>query len=239
MYGTHRKQTMKTKFFYTNRMWLWPLIALLVITPFTAALDFSLSQWFYDRSHFEANAFFKFFYNYGFYPANLTAVTALVILIASYFKKSLVKWRSAALVLVLTLAIGSGFITHVVLKDTWGRPRPKQVVEFGGKQEFRPYYKPNFFHQPEPSKSFPSGHSSTGFYFFALALVGRREGNRTLYWTGIVLSLGLGITLSLTRIAQGGHFFSDTLLSAYVMLLTACLCTHFVYGWNQRRAEAS
>lgn len=226
-------------FFFREKSWLWPLIALLLITPFTPAIDLSLSRWFYHNHHFQVNAFYTFFYKYGYYPADVTAVVALGVLVASFFKKNLMKWRPAALVLVITLAIGAGLFTHVILKDNWGRPRPKQVVEFGGKQEFRPYYKPNFFHQPEPSHSFPSGHCSTGFFFFALAFVGRREGSRALYWTGLLLAFGLGILLSLTRIAQGGHFFSDTLLAGYVMWLTALLCDRWVYAWYRRPAEAS
>ena len=217
-------------YFFRQRMWLWPLIALLAITPWTPAIDLDLSRAFYVDGHFESNAFFDFIYQYGFWPANVTAVFALGILIASLFVKSFAQWRAPALVLVLTLAIGAGLITHEILKDHWGRPRPKQVTEFGGDQAFRPYYKPNIFHQPEPSKSFPCGHCTTGFYFFALAFIGRRRNSKALYYTGMGLAFGLGIALSITRIAQGGHFFSDTVVGALVMWWTAYAIDRLVYG---------
>ena len=60
-----------------------------------------------------------------------------------------------------------------------------------------------------------------GFYFFAVALLGRRLGSRILFITGMALALILGIALSVTRIAQGGHFFSDTLATAIIMWTAA------------------
>jgi len=198
---------------------LSPLIIFLLIAPFTPWLDMAISGYFF-HGHFQSNAFLSFMFDYGILPA-WAAVFISVIL----WKK----WRKAAYVLVLTLAIGSGLIVNVILKDHWGRPRPMQVVEFGGKQAFRPFYEPNFFHQPEPSKSFPCGHCSMGFFFFALALVARRHQCRSLYYGGMALALGLGILLSVVRIAQGGHFFSDALASALIMWYTAVILTAWIY----------
>ena len=132
--------------------------------------------------------------------------------------------------LLLSLALGAGLIAHTLLKDRWGRPRPRQVAEFGGHQQFRPYYLPNFFHQPEPSKSFPCGHCTMGFYFFAVALVCQRQGWRWGAIFSYFLAFFLGILLGVTRMAQGGHFFSDILVSALLMwwvasLLDRWLCT--------------
>ena len=212
------------------KFWL-PILLVILITPWTPFLDLSISRYFYqlgDRQ-FLSNDFIKFAFTFGFYPANIVCILALLVLIISLFSAKFVKWRRAALVLILTLAVGAGLITHVALKDHWGRPRPKQVIEFGGKQEFRPYYKPNFFNQPEPSKSFSCGHCSTGFFFFALALIGRRLNNKKLSYLGWILAFGLGILLSVVRIAQGGHFFSDTLISALIMWETALFFDWLIY----------
>ena len=132
--------------------------------------------------------------------------------------------RTHALALVLTIILGAGFITHTLLKDHWGRPRPKQVTEFGGSQPFRPFYSPNFFHQPHPSKSFPCGHCTMGFYFFALALVLKRLGYRKGYYFTFAFALVFGITLGISRMAQGGHFLSDVLAAGLIMWITAYLC---------------
>lgn len=215
--------------------WLIPVLAMALITPFTPELDLAVSRYFYDPSTgFDDSPFYAFMYTYGLIPAQLTFITAAVLLFLSSFFKKWKKWQPASLSLVLTLAIGAGLIAHVMLKDHWGRPRPRQVIEFGGTQEFRPFYSPNFFNQPEPSKAFTCGHCTMGFYFFSLALVGRRLGSKTLYLWGIALALLLGVGLSVTRIAQGGHFLSDTLASALIMWLTAYLCDQLIFSKEER-----
>ena len=215
-------------YFFRHRAWLWPVIFVVLLTPFTPAIDIAISRHFFYMSQppaFHSSPFETFMYDYGIVPGQLLfAVGAVMLFLACFFKRYK-SWFSGALLLVLTLAIGSGLISHVLLKDHWGRPRPKQVIEFGGAQEFRPYYEPNIFAQPEPSKSFPCGHCTMGFYFFSLALVGYHYKKRWLLLGGVAIALGLGLALSWTRIVQGGHFFSDTLFAALIMWLTAYLCS--------------
>lgn len=204
-----------------------PILLMLVITPFTPWLDKTITGFFYDPNsadHFVSNPFLDFLYNYGFYPAWGLFIVSVIVLI---FSK---KWRNPSLVLILTFIIGAGVITHLILKDHWGRPRPKQVIEFGGTQEFRPYYSPNFFHQPVPSKSFPCGHCSTGFFFFALALVGKRLNSPVLTYAGWTLAIVLGVLLGAARIMQGAHFLSDVLMSALLLWLTALSIDRLVYS---------
>jgi len=223
-------------FIKSNGAWLLPLIAMAIITPFTPSLDLAVTRYFYDPVNgFSDSKFYSFMYTYALIPAQLLFVTSAVLLFLSSFFKKWKKWQPASLVLVLTLAIGAGLFAHVIFKDHWGRPRPRQVIEFGGDQQFRPYYSPNFSEQPEPSKSFTCGHCTMGFYFFSLALVARRIGSRSLYIAGIVLALALGIGLSVTRIAQGGHFLSDTLASALIMWLTAYFCDKLVFSQEDKR----
>ncbi len=210
--------------------WWVPILLMAILTPFTPMLDLATTRYFYHDGHFVSNDATNFFYVYGFWPADMTGVAAAVALLLSYCSIKWKKWRSPALVLLLTLILGSGFITHTLLKDQWGRPRPKQVEEFGGTQAFRPYYEPNFLHQPQPSKSFPCGHCTTGFYFFALALVGRRLHSPSTYVLSMIFAVALGVALSVVRIAQGGHFLSDTLISALIMWFTALACDWLVYG---------
>ena len=44
--------------------------------------------------------------------------------------------------MVATLALAPGLLTNVILKSHWGRPRPIDVVEFGGDQHFVPWWDP-------------------------------------------------------------------------------------------------
>jgi membrane-associated PAP2 superfamily phosphatase len=67
------------------------------------------------------------------------------------------------------------------------------------------------------AKSFPSGHSTCGFYFLCLYFAGRRTSSRLLQALGLGIGLGYGILLSVVRIVQGGHFISDCLFAALLM----------------------
>lgn len=221
---------------------LWPLFLTLLITPFTPWMDLEISRYFYllnpdPEKQFFSNAFFDAVFIYGPLPALLLSTLAAITLIGSYCFSYLKKWRAPSLMLVLTMAIGAGILVHVLLKDHWGRPRPKQVIEFGGIQPFRPYYEPNFFHQPQPSKSFPCGHCTMGFYFFAVALLGKRFKSQWLYYTGMAIALIFGGILSLTRIAQGGHFFTDVVFSALIMWYTALIVDDFVFNKSQEMSH--
>lgn len=212
---------------------LYPVFTLLVFTPWSGQLDQRVTQFFFTDGHFISSALLDFIYQYGLYPAWIVVLGSLFIFILTFFNCYFKKWRQIALYFILILTIGSGLIIHVLLKDHWGRPRPKQVIEYGGQQPFRPYYLPKFTRQIEPSKSFPCGHCSMGFYFFGLALVGKLYKSRLIYYFGLTLAWGLGGMLSFVRIAQGGHFFSDVVVSGLIMWWTAWGLCHFMFKERQ------
>lgn len=191
----------------------------MIFTPYSDWLDIQISRLFYEKEAFSSAFYWKWVYLYGILPAWLLFTAALIGWTMSFFT-SRRSWRRPCLFLLLTFGVGVGLIIHVALKDHWGRPRPRQTIEFGGEQSFRPYYQPNF-NQTESFKSFASGHASTGFYFFALALLGMFYQKRWIYRLGMGSAWGLGVLLSIARIAQGGHFLSDTLASALIMWATS------------------
>ncbi len=173
-------------------------------------------------------------------PGQLLGIAAFIGLILSFLKPKFKYLRYPALVIGLTIAIGAGLITQVVLKDHWKRPRPKQVEQFGGSEPFRTFYEPNFTAKGN-FKSFPSGHCTMGFCFFAVAVMGRRLRNRKLFLVGLGLAVSLGVFLALARIAQGGHFFSDTLAAACLMWITAVccelLCSKLIHPMHTREVK--
>lgn len=220
-------------FFKEHKQWLIPVLLVAAIAPFTSYLDLKIAGYFYtfedDTGHFLQTPFLHFVYQYGFYPADILGVLALLALILSFIFPTWKAIRPHALLLVLTLGVGAGLIVHGIFKDHWGRPRPRQIIEFSGSKEFYPFYKPNFFDHPEQGKSFPCGHCSTGFYFFVLIPLGRQLKKRWLVYLGVILGTFLGVVLSYARIAQGGHFFSDVLFSALIMWLTALFMEWLIY----------
>lgn len=117
------------------------------------------------------------------------------------------------LFVILVLAIGGGFIVNFTFKDHFGRARPRDIVEFGGTREFTPAF--HVSQQCRTNCSFSSGDAAGGFFSIALAMALSRR--RSLFLAG----LALGVAVSVGRIATGAHFFSDTVVSFFVMLIVA------------------
>ena len=207
-------------------LWWVPTLLILLITPFTIKLDQFFAQCFFTLenmggSHFVENSFTRFFYHFGVLPGIFLVVGSTVAFILSFFYGSLKKYRPAFLTLFLVLSIGSGFIVNMGFKDHWGRPRPLQTTTFGGGEDYRPFYKVNLSVKDKKLRSFPSGHATMGFYFFSLLLTARRYRSRRIALFSLVCLLFFGGGIAWSRIAQGAHYFSDVLFSAYIMWLSS------------------
>jgi len=152
-------------------------------------------------------------------PAILLGVCGLGAVVIGGFSRTRRSWIRPGLFLVLLLALGPGLIVNSVLKEYWGRPRPRQVVQFGGDQEFRHPWQMGI---PHKGRSFPSGHASAAFSLGApFFLLRRRNPRAAVCW--LLAGLFFGALMSAARITQGGHFLSDTLWAWGVVHLTAVL----------------
>jgi lipid A 4'-phosphatase len=128
------------------------------------------------------------------------------------------------LFLAICLAMGPGVVTNVVLKDHWGRARPKQVVEFGGAKTFTPPLIPT--DQCANNCSFVSGEAASIFMpFYAAGLL-------IPQWATVLLIGGtlLGFVAGLVRMSQGAHFLSDVIFAAVFMGSTAAMAHRAVFG---------
>ena len=116
--------------------------------------------------------------------------------------------------LLLVLALGPGLIVNGILKEYWGRARPMNCVDFGGTQVFTPAFMPS----DQGGKSFSSGHASGSAYWVVVVLV-LAWGPWRRYWLG--LALGYSLLVAWARLAAGGHFLSDILVSWFILALLA------------------
>lgn len=215
--------------------------ALIFFTLISEKLDLAIAHFFFDLGKekgtlFINNAFTSFIYRYGVLPAKLTAYCSALIWIASFTRWGSLSLRKPAFYLGLTLLLGSGMISNALFKDHWGRPRPKEIIQFGGKEPFASFYQPRF-NTEDKDKSFPSGHATCGFYFLAVYYLGKKRRSKRTQSLGIFLTLVLGGALSFTRMAQGGHFFSDVLFSFFIMWATSALLASYLFSQVQKQSR--
>jgi lipid A 4'-phosphatase len=214
--------------------WVLPNACFLALLFLVSPFDLPIEQFFHRGGSFVNNWLVQFFYYYGFYPAVLVAnLGALLVLLALLTERWRTWWR-AGMFLFLAFIFGWGLLIHGALKDHWARPRPKHLEQFGGTEEYRAFYQPNWSWSRPKLKSFASGHAGSGFYLIALAFVGRRYRSRAIEGTGWALGIGSGAALGLSRMAQGAHFLTDVLGSAWIMTFSCQLCDWLVFEKMRR-----
>lgn len=129
--------------------------------------------------------------------------------------------------LLCLLILLPGLFVNQVLKENWGRARPQDITEFGGGSRFTP----PFVMTDQEGGSFCSGHVAAATYLVAVAalLFGARS-----RW--VVATLLYAALIGWVRIAAGGHFFSDVVTSAFLMLLGYLLLHRLFFGprWRGR-----
>ncbi len=216
-------------------LWLPDLVGLVALTllstlPFLCSnLDIQLQQLFYRPGanpvwFTESWKLWRVLYAFGPWPAFIAGLGALGCMLGSLRRPAWVRWRRHALLVVLTLALGPGLLVNVIFKDHWGRPRPRQTTEFGGRWAHQSLLEKGTSGR---GKSFPCGHSSAGYFFFAFYFILRRR-HRILSLATLLATIVFGTLIGLARMAVGAHFASDVLWSALLPAAVAFLLYYVV-----------
>jgi membrane-associated PAP2 superfamily phosphatase len=135
----------------------------------------------------------------------------------------------AALFLIVTVALGPGLVSNIILKDHWGRPRPIDVTQFGGDQHFVPWWDPRG--DCPGNCSFVSGDVSGAFWTVAPAALVPPAWRALAY--GAALTLGAG--MAALRIVMGAHFFSDVAFAGIFTFLIIWIMHGLIYRWPRTR----
>jgi lipid A 4'-phosphatase len=125
--------------------------------------------------------------------------------------------------LAASLIIGPGLIVNTLFKDNWGRARPHQILEFGGTAHFTPAVLPA--DQCYRNCSFPSGHGALAMWLIAFAMVAPPRWRTP----AMVATIIVGILISAMRIVQGGHFLSDTVASALIVVAVNLILYRLIF----------
>jgi lipid A 4'-phosphatase len=123
-------------------------------------------------------------------------------------------WRHMSIIFVLATLLGPGVLIEGVLKNTVGRPRPVQIVQFGGEAAFHAPFSAGI--NPESHRSFVSSHAATGFALMALGLTSHPAVRRRWLMVGLLTGGAIGAG----RMLQGGHFLSDVVFAFYAVWLS-------------------
>lgn len=121
-----------------------------------------------------------------------------------------------------TCLLGPGLIVHSIFKNSFGRARPIEILEFGGSSYFSPAFV--ISNQCFQNCAFVSGHAAVGFMLFSIAYL--YQGATRLYWQATAVLAGS--ILGFARIVQGAHFLSDVLFSGIFVFLTAYFLGHLL-----------
>jgi lipid A 4'-phosphatase len=181
-----------------------------------AGIDLGISRLFFERGFYMANqAWTRLLHE----SVTWFIVISAVLVCGVYGFNRLAKrmlWgidgRKVAY-LFLVLALGCGLVVNGILKDGFGRARPRDIAEFGGTAQFTPAYV--ISSACGRNCSFSSGDSAGAFLSLACVMAfGRKRALTTA-------AVGFGVLVSAARIASGAHFLSDTVVSYFVMLIVS------------------
>lgn len=214
---------------------LLPVFITAVLTVWVRLTNFDLEieRWIYriggDSWALGEHPFWKGLYYAGTIPLAIIVLAATLLVALSWAKASLRPWRRVLIFIILSGVVGPGVVTNLILKESWGRARPRELIEFGGRSEFEPVLS---FEPTSLGMSFPCGHATTGFFFLAGYFLLRR------HCYGIALSVAfgslvLGGLMGVARMAQGAHFFSDVIWAALVCWMVS-LVLYYAMGLDRR-----
>ncbi|MFC4312560.1 phosphatase PAP2 family protein [Steroidobacter flavus] len=213
-----------------SRLFLAGFAAAALLLMAFPQIDLSISRLFFDRNFpFASHWWNQLMHESLGYVLCLSLTTVIGVYVYNkLWKRNVGEVCGKKVVyLFMVLLVGAGLIVNLVLKDNFGRARPRDVVEFGGTK----LYTPPFVVSTECGKncSFSSGEAAGGFFFLALARALSRR--RAL----LIAGFGFGALASFCRIASGAHFFSDTVVSFFVMLIVADVLYYYLLSPERER----
>jgi lipid A 4'-phosphatase len=162
----------------------------------------------------------------------IPAVVTLALKMFSPQRSTPMTSRSALLI-IMTLALGPGLLVNGILKETWARPRPGMVTEFGGDYAFMPWWDPRG--TCDSNCSFVSGETSSAVWMTAPAMVVPPP----LRLLALGAAALYGLLFASIRLLAGGHFLTDVIFAAIFTGLVIWAAHGFLFRWPATRMEDS
>lgn len=185
-------------------------------------VDIEISRVFFDGRSFQKQWWQKLLQEgLGYFLAMSFATVVILYGCNRLLKQNICNVDGRRVVYVLLVAIiGAGLIVNVALKNNVGRARPRDIAEFGGAKQFTPPFVGSA--ECRTNCSFSSGDAAAAFVSIALA---RALTRRRRY---AAAAIGFGALVSFSRVSAGAHFFSDTVVSFFIMLIVADVLYYYL-----------
>lgn len=167
----------------------------------------------------QTDPFWLGIYKVAALPALTLSLCALLVFLSSFQGQRLCHWRRPAMFIILLLALGPGLVVNVALKDTLGKPRPSEIIEFGGSHPYAEFWEPG---TGQKNGSFPSGHASVAFAVIAPWFFLRHRW-KSVAFVFLAAGLGWGAVVGFGRMLQGGHYLSDVIWAGGLVYLVGWL----------------
>ena len=196
------------------------------VFTFEPGIDLAVSALFFDGTRFIAanHAGLQMFRELIWWVSIAICLFALFMAVATTLRRS-ASVRIAPRVwwfVVLVYVTGPIVMANLILKDHWGRARPRAVEEFGGDRAFSPALE--IVEECARNCSFVSGEASGAVataLVLSLLIAPALERARAVFHS-VVWSVAL--FASVLRIAMGGHFLSDVVFAGlFTAILTGLL----------------
>src|SRR5689334_14832277 len=209
-----------------------------LVFGFYPDLDLRIARYFYAFEDVSHNMFAFRLYpplmlarNIGLWIGTilvLPAVVALLIKLILPRRKLLIPGR-AIVFLISTMVLAPGLLANVLLKDHWGRPRPIDVMQFGGDQQYVAWWDPRG--RCPNNCAFVSGDVAGAFWTIAPAALAPPQWRAVAY--GAALALGTG--MAAIRVMAGAHFPSDVVFAGVFTFLIIWFAYALIYRWPRTR----
>jgi len=216
--------TYKNKFYLS----LFVFLSLVIFLSVGQSLDIYLSSLFY---YGEGQFLLQSYYNITIFFRKIILPLIIIYLfilpIVSFFlpiKNIYMKYKFSfkeIIFLWISGVFNLWIIVNLFLKNIWGRARPGDILQLGGKESFSPWYQ--ITDACNSNCSFVSGDAAVGFSIVVFYFLTKKE---IYFW----ISLFFGFSLGLIRVMEGGHFVSDIVMAATILYLSYFFQTKYYFN---------
>ena len=170
--------------------------------------DMLISSWFYDGTWLGQGGVLGLLREIYFQGSRILPLILIAIL-TFHSRAGLEAPRKVYGFILAYFVLAPILFTNLILKEYWGRARPRDISEFGGSLEFTPV---SIFpvDQCAHNCSFVSGEASGAM---AIIMVGLMLWPRA-YWLILLFA-----PMAIMRVLAGAHFASDVILAVLFMWL--------------------